>query len=274
LRPSDLVADKITAIYDAIQALPGDLDFSNPASLTTLPFPSLLKVPFQRFDYRVTDLCYFQYMGRSKFTELYDWTQRDSFLRGFGSIYLYGSSGSGKSHILAALACQFIREGKRVVYIPDCGQLLKNFELDIRNALSFAFHDSQQHLKTIRSAPNLEQLFKFCEERTDIYFIVDQLNALELDSLDGSSNDKKKEVTINLKRITKRHKYIFSASANEKSYQLADSKQSGVLVLPIHGGMNRVSRSLNTAPYNAYVLLEGNGLVVFSLCRQNSAIKG
>jgi energy-coupling factor transporter ATP-binding protein EcfA2 len=212
-------------------------------------------------------------MGRSKFAELYEQTQRDSFRRGFESIYLYGSSGSGKSHILAALACQLIREGKRVVYLPDCGQLLKNFPRDLRLALRCAFYGSR-HLETIDSACDLEPLLKFCEKRTDIYYIVDQLNALELGGLHGSSDDEKKEVTTKLKRITSGHMYIFSASANEKSNQIADSKQSGISVLRMDGGMNRVSRSLNTAPYNAYVLLDGNGPVVSSLCRQNSAIIG
>jgi hypothetical protein len=37
-----------------------------------------------------------------------------------------------------------------------------------------------------------------------------------------------------------RHKYIFSASTNEKSYQAAARKQSGVTVIPMNGGMTEV----------------------------------
>jgi hypothetical protein len=245
LWPSDLVADAdaIAAIHNAIQSLPEDLDLSDPAFLTPLPFPSPLEVPFQRFEYHGKDPRYFQYMGRSKFTELYDWTQRDSFLSGFESIYLYGSSGSGKSHILAALACRFIREGKRVVYIPDCRLLLDNFSKYLRLALRCAFYDSP-HLKTVDSIRDFERLLEFCENHTEIYFIVDQLNALELGGRNEGRDDEKKRVKGYLARITSRHKYIFSAPANQKSNQAADSKQTGISVIRMHGGMNQVSRAL------------------------------
>ena len=243
---SDPLTDQISAIHKAIRGLPGDLDFSDPTQLTMLPFPSPLAIPFQRFEWREQDnLCYFQYMGRSKFTDLYALTQGPNFRKGFEKIYLYGSSGSGKSHILAALACCLIWEGKRVVYVPDCSLLLADFAQTIRIALSCAFYDSQKHLKTIESARNVDALIDFCHKQTDIHFIVDQLNALELGGRNKNSDDTKRRVKESLGRMTLLQKYIFSASANEQSNQVADQKQSGITVVRINGGMNQVCRNCN-----------------------------
>jgi Cdc6-like AAA superfamily ATPase len=179
-------------------------------------------------------------MGRRKFTELYEKIQGPSFIAGYEAIYLYGSSGSGKSHILAALVCQLIREGNRVVYIPDCAQLLNDFASVIQSALYFAFFDSEPHLGAITSAQKEEDLFKFWDKNKDVYFVVDQLNALELGGSSSALDNDKAKVTKHLRKMKYGRKYIFSASANEKLYQEAASKQSGVTVIRMNGGMTEV----------------------------------
>jgi energy-coupling factor transporter ATP-binding protein EcfA2 len=211
-----------------------------------LPFPSTLDIPFQRFDVTTQDnVNWFQYMGRSRFAELHKMTRGRHFLAGFEKIYLYGSSGSGKSHLLAALACQLIREGARVVYIPDCGDLLYDFAEVIQNALRCAFFDSPL-LVNIESALSIDALVEFWKAQED-YFIIDQLNALELGGRTHALDEKKKEVTGWLNKMILHHQYIFSASANETSNQLADMKQSKITVFRINGGMTEVRRHLNTA---------------------------
>lgn len=113
----------LARIHDAIMKLPATMDFSNPAALTRLPFPSPIKLSSRRFEWHIqNNIVNFSYMGRSKFTELYNHTQSPNFLGGLEQIYLYGTSGSGKSHILAALVCRLIHEGKRVLYVPGCSR--------------------------------------------------------------------------------------------------------------------------------------------------------
>jgi len=178
-------------------------------------------------------------MGRSKFGELASRMEHADFVEGIENLYLYGTSGSGKSHILAALACKLIREGERVVYVPDCARLLDNFEWAIRTALCCAFYDSPL-LETIESALDVDALLRFWKKQKKFYFIVDQLNALELGGRHASLDEDKKRVTKRLHEMRVHHKYIFSASANKKSNVDADMKQGGITVIRFLGGMNKV----------------------------------
>src|SRR5205085_9980211 len=129
----------------------------------------------QRFDLDESNS--FRYMGRSPFRKLHERVQTPNFLKFDERIYFYGSSGSGKSHILAALACLLIRQGKRVVYVPDCGTLVDNFMTAMRTAFCFAFPDDYE---TIVSFLTVDELVRFSQAllHNRFYIIVDQLNAL------------------------------------------------------------------------------------------------
>jgi hypothetical protein len=224
-------------IYEAIKAVPDNQDLSDPSIFTMLPFPSLLPMPSQRFEAKKFDGVYhFAYMGRSKFGELQKLVKNENFLDANGSIYLYGTSGSGKSHILAALVIHLVRKGKHVFYIPDCSSLLLEPAQTICAALTFAFHDSAV-LKTIGDPRNLnvDSLVRFMSRHRDLYIIVDQVNALK--TADSTGNHRKE--VLNAMRF--QHRYLFSASANEDSNREADRKQSGILVSRIYGGMSKVT---------------------------------
>jgi len=171
-------------------------------------------------------------MGRSRFEELVLEMEKPGFMKTWMAIYLYGSSGSGKSHILAALAFKLAREGKRILYFPDCSTLVKEFELCLRGALSFAFYDSDL-LEEILSARNEEELVRFWQNQRGHYILVDQLNALE-------NCDNGPQIRRRLDGMAYRHHYIFSASANEKSCKDANMKQSSITTIPYHGGINEV----------------------------------
>jgi Cdc6-like AAA superfamily ATPase len=43
----------------------------------------------------------------------------------WGAIWLYGTQGYGKSHILAFMVCYLVSSSERVVYIPDCEECRK-----------------------------------------------------------------------------------------------------------------------------------------------------
>jgi chromosomal replication initiation ATPase DnaA len=38
----------------------------------------------------------------------------------YTAVWLYGTQGYGKSHLLAILACYLAAQDERVIYIPDC----------------------------------------------------------------------------------------------------------------------------------------------------------
>ena len=175
-------------------------------------------------------------MGRSKFNDLLERVQGARFLAGFERICLYGSPGYGKSHILAALACKLIREKKRVLYVPDCVQLLQNFEEVIRTGLYFTCYESVPLLQEIQSARNADDLIRIWKGQKDIYFIVDHLNTLEPNS--SSLDATKIQVRGWLNKMSWNRQYIFSASGNERSNLVTDIKHSSVI--RCIGGMNQV----------------------------------
>ena len=230
---------RCVAIHEAIKAMPSDLDLSNPSTFTTLPFPSLLPMPYQRFEKKnVDNMGHFEYMGRSPFCELQRRIQNVNFLEGSETLYLYGTSGSGKSHLLAALAYNLVREGKRVFYIPDCSTLLLEPAKTMWMALNFAFYDSDV-LAPIGNRYDVDKMIDFISELRDIYIVVDQVNALE-NAGNDSRKAKKVQVLNWLDALRFKHRYIFSASANETSNREADRKQSGISVFRIFGGMSTV----------------------------------
>ena len=219
--------------------MPDYLDLSNPSTFTTLPFPSFLPIPSQRFENKKTNgVQRFEYMGRSKFRELQKRVENENFLDALESLYLYGTSGSGKSHLLAALVYRLVREGKRVFYIPDCSILLLEPAHTIWAALTFAFYDSPV-LETIGDPHDVDALIRWVANDRDIYIIVDQVNTLEPTG-DDSLKKRKAQALCWLGALRFNHRYIFSASANEYSNRDADRKQSGFSVFRIFGGMSEV----------------------------------
>ena len=235
------VQTRSAAIHKAIKAMPDNLDLSNPSTFTTLPFPSWLPIPSQRFETKkINGVDQFEYMGRSKFRELEKRIQNQHFLDANESLFLYGTSGSGKSHLLAALVYHLVRQGKRVFYIPDCSSLLLDPAHAIWAALTFAFYYDLSVLGTICDLRrDVDAMIGLLENDRDVYIIVDQVNALEPTEND-SYRKQKVQVSRWLGALRFKHRYIFSASANETSNREADRKQSGISVFPIFGGMSSV----------------------------------
>jgi hypothetical protein len=115
---------------------------------------------------------------------------------GYAVRYFHGTVGAGKSHLLAALACLLMRQGKIVVFIPDCNELLADPAGYFAAALEFAYVNKnlQPHLQALLlptpdESTTLERLTQFsshvAENADRPLFIVDQANALE----DAEDND-------------------------------------------------------------------------------------
>ena len=242
LDPGVTTMNQISLIHRAIQSLP-EIDLSDPNTFTPLPFPSSLRTPKERFAIHPNrdTVKRFRYMGRSLFQDLLAAVEDTDFLDGTTTLYLYGPAGTGKSHLLAALVCHLVRQGERVVFIPDCNALLTDLKGVIRDALLFAFHGDPHLCDEITRANDVDDLFRFVDQRArqTICFVVDQRNALDSDGpADLMSVDKKAAFqTINRMRAFQR--YIFSASANERS-DLHRDKQTQIKTLEYHAGLNKV----------------------------------
>jgi hypothetical protein len=227
-------------IHQAIKDLPSNMKLSDPDTFKVLPFPSPLSAMSDRFHTESVDgVYYFHYMGRSKLMELEKEVEKTIFQDRHQDVYLFGPSGSGKSHILAALAVKLIQERKRVIYIPDCLQLLANSEKNLRIALYFAFYDDPVACATIKSAHGIDALLDFIEEKTDKYLLVDQLDVLEPEN--GAQDDARiSKVREWLSRMASDHRYIYSSSASHGGNRYSGLKSRNTTVISFHGGMDEV----------------------------------
>jgi hypothetical protein len=223
-----------------IKALSGDLKYADPATRVLLPFPSLIELPVNRFLWtNKNGVLHFEFMGRTIFGELKTRTKKDNFTNALETLYVYGTSGSGKSHLIAAFVCQLICLGHRVLYLPDCYFMLMDPPLAIRKALIFAFHDTND-LDDVDMFDH-QSMLNFISGKEKLWIIVDQLNALEVLGKDDGLNDRKRDVRAMLDRMQPGHPYVLSASANEVSNREVTFKQKRTDVLTVYGGLTNVS---------------------------------
>jgi hypothetical protein len=125
--------------------------------------------------------------------------------------------GYGKSHILAALACLLRRRGDRVIYLPDCRQMLVDPVLYGKSALLCAFSDQHSSTKrdTIQSLSSSDEILDFCWG-LGLYVIADQINALEEEDRDTDKipNTEKRSLSSLLRKLSIGNIMITCASAN------------------------------------------------------------
>jgi hypothetical protein len=95
--------------------------YSNPQNCHFIPFPFSFSEPPERFSVQDGK---FEYMGREQFQGVHKTVSSLKTGGGGTRLYIQGTMGFGKSHILAALACLLYRQGKVVVFIPDVRALL------------------------------------------------------------------------------------------------------------------------------------------------------
>jgi hypothetical protein len=176
-------------------------------------------------------------MGRSIFEEVWKEAIGNGFENKFRKLYLYGPSGVGKSHLLAALVFSLVRHGERVVYIADCQAAASDPLNTLRTALLFAFHDVEDLQGALADAGNLGDITNVIhtQHSRSFYLIVNSLD-FDVCKKDPDAQD----LYTALKRIGSCQKYIFSASANLESDQVADKKQTETKVIRLNAGMTQV----------------------------------
>ncbi|RUS24678.1 hypothetical protein BC938DRAFT_473241, partial [Jimgerdemannia flammicorona] len=203
-------------------------EYSNPTNILRLPFPFPgFEKPTDRF--AINDGS-FEYMGREEFAQVLREIENLKGRVGYIKLFIFGSIGYGKSHILAAMVCLLLQQGKRVVFLPDCRPMAMFFSEYLKSALLLTFADSVYYQKKIYNCMSVNDIVSFslelAKEQIHLYFIVDQFNALDNDENDNERiTNEDKSVKGDLGRIAYNHFYIMSASANCKSALHVEQKQ-------------------------------------------------
>jgi hypothetical protein len=107
-----------------------------------LAFPFVGRAISSRFNANPEDDWNWYYMGREKFEILLREFHAMQKSCDTTALWLYGTQGYGKSHILAAfVSYPCARGNERVTYIPDCRELLSNIIPYFQAAMLFAWSD-------------------------------------------------------------------------------------------------------------------------------------
>lgn len=220
--------------------------YSDPRHLNWLPFPHTTPGQPQRFNLqRQSKVLVFAFMGRHIFRRLYETAadfDTDPF-RSYSKVCVHGTAGTGKSHVLAALACLLTHEGKRVVYVPDCILLIESFFIEMRSALQFAF---PEHATMMDSWSDNEQIRDFCRawrKSGTIFFVLDQREALDTFP-DDPDKDRKAQVRICLDELLSRNYVAYSASAESKTHRVRPGQRSNIKEFAMLTGFEEVCTNL------------------------------
>jgi hypothetical protein len=102
------------------------------------------------------------YFGREKFAKLLDMFEDMQSNQTCSTLWLYGTQGYGKSHLLATLVCCLVAKGERVVFIPDCRECVKRPVDYIQAAMIFAWadDDEKRHGKINLDATTLQGVWQ------------------------------------------------------------------------------------------------------------------
>jgi len=237
--------------------------YSNPQNCHSIPFPFSFSESPERFSVQDGK---FEYMGRTSFRQVHD---KVSLLkRGGGTrLYIQGSTGFGKSHILAALACLLYRQSKIVVFIPDARALLLSPIPYMQTALlcTFAAPSFIEERKRIRACKSLDDISSFYHGLEFFpYLIVDQINAFELSDLNTDAITRKKDDCRDfINDLSVGCFFITSASANYQTAMHMEKSQTNETKLRLMGGMSTVSSQIYLFyPFYVVINLGRDGAVV------------
>src|SRR5690349_12609806 len=125
-------------------------------------------------------------MGREKFMELVNEFRGVCDDCRLTDLTVYGTTGYGKSHLLAAHVCLLAAGETKVVYVPDCRAFVRNPVWYMRVAMLFAWADDLSEQRTISTLDSLDSMAQFLELRSGVVFVIDHLSALEKEKYDNN----------------------------------------------------------------------------------------
>jgi len=227
--------------FKSVHPLPGAVDkLSDPTFEHKLAFPFIGIVP-ERFKTDNKAKQIWPYVGRIMFKKLLKELKMVRESASYSIVWLYGTQGYGKSHLLAVLVCYLAAQGERVVYIPDCREWLLDPVGYLKDAMLFAWADditTQEEIETLITEDEIEA---FLTRQKNVLVVGDQLNALT------ESNSPSKEMKGRAKlygwltRFTSMHKAVFSSSASYREFLDKSKTQTSNWVVRAYGGLERVS---------------------------------
>jgi hypothetical protein len=221
---------------------------SNPIKNTFLPFPYDGST-HGRFG--VEDGC-FNFSGREKFAELH--AAVNKLDKTCPRLLLYGTSGYGKSHLLAAEAVAQMTPGekqKRIVYLPDCKQMLTAPATYMKSALRLALHlkplintngEERGALLALEDCNDDVQALKDWKKthvkNEDFIFFIGQINALDTQGAAADLNaDEVKTCRDFLNCMTTAQFRVEESSANNKQAIADSGSQSRPAMVLCNGGL-------------------------------------
>jgi hypothetical protein len=133
----------------------------------------------------------------------------------------------------------------KVVFVPDCRGLAKDFVGYMQDALLLAYAEDKQKQQEIIRCQTDADILAFCrnQSRFSLMFIIDQMNALEVgagENEESVSNDRKTQIRNYIAQMTARQYGITSASANYAVAKHADTKLTNEVKCSLLGGMEPV----------------------------------
>ncbi|KAF8541845.1 hypothetical protein BDD12DRAFT_979387 [Trichophaea hybrida] len=214
---------------------------ANPTKHLKLPYPYLgPHRPQDRFFWH-EDGC-FSYQGRKAFKEVLHRVKsmRISGGNGYKELYIQGTMGYGKSHLICALVCYLMKIGERVIYAPDCKSLTADPFKYMRDAFRLAFADSPQIVQMLNQCLDMNALERLAEKIAEfgitMFVFIDQANALDAGSGGRMSSDARAKLMESLSRLSYSHFFIQSTSANFEMAAKALFTQEQVDKLELNGG--------------------------------------
>jgi hypothetical protein len=227
--------DHIREKIEALGLLPDNADqLSNPAFHTKLPFPFVGPAVPSRFQIDSDSEDSWFYMGREMFAKLLNRLKYVREARNRSALWVYGTKGYGKSHLLAALVCYLTAQGERVVYIPHCRECVKSPVIYVQAAMLFAWADDKAIRDEIITLDTQRKIRKFFKRHPNTIFVIDQLNGFT--KMEG-------EIKRWLNRCRAWHKAVLSTSANYEPYLRTALQQSTEETIHVYGGFTPVSLS-------------------------------
>ena len=217
-------------------------DYCDAATCQELPFPFLGEAPTR---FKLDQDSRFSFYGREKFREVYLAVKSMGYQQ-TRMYFFHGTLGAGKSHLLAAPTCLLIREGAKVVYLPDCRALLRNSLEYLRTALRLTFDEDEDASEALDDAKTIEELEEFCTDAASefrLLFIIDQANALdpEDEAADRLSLIAKRGARTLIDKITSGHLKFASSGGNYQHTWHDMYRETGEKRLRLYGGLTDVS---------------------------------
>ena len=207
---------------------------SDPKKMAELVFPFAGVVVPKRF--AITNGRW-RFAGREVFQTLLDDVDRMRQSENLNALWVYGTRGYGKSHLLAALVCYLSARGDDVVYIPDCREFTDAPEVYLQSALLLTWTDDKTQDEIFRLTER-DDLKKFLHRRAPL-FVIDQTNGF-VDRNNPLVHQYKQEVKRWLRLACARSKVVYSTSANNLSFHETAGTQNSFAKRNLFGGYTQV----------------------------------